>query len=264
MTAAAGDLGPGRSESQPRVTRASLAASDDAPYLFGLSSSSARNTLDPKRVASRASQRWTEEPFSLVRVAVGTVALLSTVLALVLALVTRDPRMLELVVALWAIYGLAVGFLSGVLEPVIDGFFHLLANSGLMRVGAGFSGIETLAVRGHHQAAADAYAERARNPAERVEATLRRAQLLAEPLGQPQAAAAELDSLRSHQLSRRDDFRVGLALVDLYERHLTDPGRAMGELRRLIDRYPTAHGVRRLRAALHDLKTQRHPAPPSS
>ena len=215
--------------------------------------------LDSAPPAGRPDERWTEEPLSLVRIAVGAIALLCTLLALILAIVTGDPRMLQLVGALWAIYGLVVAFLSGVLEPVIDGFFHLLANSGLMRVGAGFSGIETLAVRGHHQAAAEAYAERARNPAERVEATLRRAQLLAHELGQPEAAAAELDSLRSHDLSRRDDFRVGLALVDLFERCLDDPGRAMSELRRLIDRYPTAHGARTLRTALGKLKAQRYP-----
>ncbi|HEX6433536.1 MAG TPA: hypothetical protein VFZ87_04820, partial [Gemmatimonadales bacterium] len=74
--------------------------------------------------ATGTEQPWTEEPFSLVRVAVGTVALLSTILAVVLAIVTHDPRMLVLVVALWAVYGLTVGFLSGVLEPVVDGLFH--------------------------------------------------------------------------------------------------------------------------------------------
>jgi hypothetical protein len=203
---------------------------------------------------------WTEEPFSLVRVAIGVIALLSTILAVVLAIVTHDPRMLELIVALWAIYGLTVGFLSGVLEPVIDGLFHLLINVGLMRVGGGYSAIETLEVRGHHQAAAAAYAERARNPAERVEATLRRSALLAGPLQEPETAAVELAALREDPLSGRDDFRIGLALVDLYEHHLRDPGRAMGELRRLIDRYPTARGVRRLRAALGELKAQHHPA----
>jgi len=194
----------------------------------------------------------------MVRLVVGAIALLATILALVLALVTRDTRMLQLVGVLWAVYGLTVGVLYGVMEPLIDGFFQLLANAGLMRVGAGFSGIETLAVRGHHEAAAEAYAERARNPAERVEATLRRAELLAGPLAEPETAAAELDSLRSHQLSARDDMRVGLALVDLYEYRLSDPGRAMGELRRLIDRYPTAQGVRRLRSALNQLKAQRY------
>ena len=62
--------------------------------------------LHGKAVPGRA---WTEEPFSLVRVAVGAVALVSTLLAVVLAIVTHDMRMLELVGALWAVYGLTVG-----------------------------------------------------------------------------------------------------------------------------------------------------------
>jgi len=53
--------------------------------------------------------------------------------------------------------------------------------------------------------------------------------------------------------------------VDLYDHHLDDPGRAMTELRRLIDRYPTASGARRLRAALSALKSQRfHGTQPSA
>jgi len=197
-----------------------------------------------------------EEPLALVRLIIGVFALLGTLIAVVVGVIT-DPRMLELVGALWAVYGLVVGVTTGVLEPVIDGFFRLMANAGLMRAGGGYSGIETLAVRGHPQAAAEAYAERAQNPAERVEATLRRAALLAGPLTQPESAAVELEGLRTHPLSGRDDFRVGLALVDLYDHHLDDPGRAMAELRRLIDRYPTASGARRLRAALSTLKSQR-------
>jgi len=216
-------------------------------------SPSSRSAFDP---ASRS----TEEPFGLVRLAVGAIALLGTVIAVLLAVIGGDPRFLELVGALWAIYGLVVGFMSGVLEPVIEGFFHLMANVGLMRATDGYSSIETLVARGHYQAAADAYADRARNPAERVEATLRRAAVLAGPLGHPETAAVELDSLRTTPLSSRDDFRVGLALVDLYERRLKEPGRAMGELRRLIDRYPTAQGARRLRTALGELKAQRQAA----
>jgi hypothetical protein len=198
-----------------------------------------------------------------VRLAVGTIALLGTVMAVVLAVATRDTRMLELVGALWAVYGLTIGFLSGVLEPVLDGFFNLLASAGLRRVGAGYSSIETLAIQGQTRAAADAYAERARMPSERVEATLRRAELLAGALAEPESAAVELDSLRAHGLSGRDDFRVGLALVDLYENQLYDPGRAMAELRRLIDRHPTAQGARRLKAMLGELKSERYPKDPA-
>jgi hypothetical protein len=211
----------------------------------------------PFRHIFAAANRTTEEPLGLVRLVVGIIVLLGTVVAVVLAVSGAEPRALEVVAVLWAVYGLVVGFLSGVLEPVIDGFFHLLSNVGLTRAGGGYSSIETLVARGHYQAAAEAYAERARNGAERVEATLRRAQLLAGPLGHPEAAAAELDSLRAGPLTSGDDFRVGLALVELYEQRLSNAGRAMGELRRLIDRYPTARGARRLRTALSDLKAQR-------
>jgi len=213
-----------------------------------------------KRVTPEVNRgdRWTEEPLGLVRLVVGTIALVWTVIAVLLALTGADPRPLQLVGALWAIYGLTVGFLSGILEPVIDGFFHMVSNFGIVRVGGGYSAIETLAARGHLQAAADAYAERARNKPQRVEATLRRAALLAGPLNQPETAAIELDNLRAGgPLPPRDDFRVGLALVELYEQDLKDPGRAMAELRRLIDRYPTAQGARRLRVALASLKAER-------
>jgi hypothetical protein len=216
------------------------------------------SSTPPLRSVSDSSYRLTDEPLGLVRLVVGSLALIGTVLAVLIALVAREPRALELVGALWAVYGLVVGFVSGVLEPVIDGFFQLLANAGLMRAGGGYSSIETLVARGHLDAAAEAYAERARNPAERAEATLRRAALLAGPLGEPETAAIELDNLRASHLSKRDDFRVGLALVELYEHHLADPGRAMSELRRLIDRYPTAQDARRLRAALSELKAERY------
>jgi hypothetical protein len=192
-----------------------------------------------------------------VRLVVGTIALVWTLIAVLLAITEADPRALQLVGALWAIYGLTVGFLSGVLEPVIDGLFRLVSNFGIVRVGTGYSAIETLAARGHLQAAADAYAERARNKSERVDATLRRAALLAGPLNQSETAAIELDNLRTAPLKPRDDFRVGLALVEVYEHDLNDAGRAMTELRRLIDRYPTAQGVRRLRVALAGLKSDR-------
>lgn len=228
-----------------------------------MSSSPVKDGVDPLGIDSPAADRWSEEPFDLVRLAVGSVALLGTILAVVLAVVTRDARMLQLVGALWAVYGLTIGFLSGVLEPVLDGLFQLLVSGGLTRIGTTYSSIESLAVQGHHEAAAQAYAERARNPAERVEATLRRSQLLAGPLREPESAAVELDSLRAHALSPRDDLRVGLALVDLYENRLDSPGRAMGELRRLIDRYPTGQGARRLRAALRELKSQRYPGLPT-
>jgi hypothetical protein len=67
----------------------------------------------------------------------------------------------------------------------------------------------------------------------------------------------KLENLQRQRLSPRDDLRVGLALVDLYDRRMNDPGRAMVELRRMIDTHPEDRGVRRLRDLLAGFKTER-------
>jgi hypothetical protein len=200
------------------------------------------------------------QPLHLLRVTVGVLLLFGTVVALALAVTGIAPRALQLVGIFWAIYGFVVGLTSGVLEPVIEGVVHVLTNVGLVRAGAGYSAIETLVVRGDYATAAEAYRERAQRPDERVEATVRRAAVLAGPLQQPETALVELESLRRGALSAAEDLRVGVALVDLYERRLGDAGRAMVELRRLIELHPDHASVRRLRRALAELKDAQLPA----
>ncbi|HEY9442521.1 MAG TPA: hypothetical protein VIQ25_04770 [Gemmatimonadales bacterium] len=198
-----------------------------------------------------------EEPLRLVRLIAGGLLLFGTVVAVALALSGIAPRAILLVGAFWAIYGLISGFTSGVLEPVIEGLAEALQSVGLIRAGGGYSAIETLVARGHLAEAAEAYRERAQRPADRVEATVRRAALLAGPLGQPETALVELQALREHRLTGDADLRVGVALVDIYERRLADPGRAMVELRRLIDLYPDRRATLRLRRELAILKDER-------
>jgi len=209
----------------------------------------------------RAALAWVngagEEPLRLVRLVAGVLLLFGTVVAIGLALSGIAPKALLLVGAFWAVYGLVAGFTSGVLEPVIDGLAVAFENAGLMRRGQGFSGIETLVARGRLAEAAEVYRERAQTQADRVEATVRRATLLAGPLGQPETALVELQALREHGLSPEQDLRVGIALVDIYERRLNEPGRAMVELRRLIDLYPDRRAARRLRRELAVLRANR-------
>lgn len=187
----------------------------------------------------------------------GLLLLSGTAIALLMALTGVAPRAMLLVGTFWALYGLFNGFLGGVLEPVIDGSVHLFSNVGLNRAGGGYSGIETMVVRGEFVAAAEAYMVRAREPADRIEATLRRAALLAGPLQLAEMAAAELSTLQrtGRSLPAEDDVRVGLALADLYDYRLDNPGMAMAELRRLIDRYPESRHVRRIRTMLRQMKT---------
>jgi hypothetical protein len=208
-----------------------------------------RNALDSTRDSS-------DEPLGLVRLTAGVLLLFGTIVAVALALSGIQPRAIELVAVFWAIYGFMVALTSGILEPVIDGLAHALQNFGLMRAGGGYSAIESMVARGQLAAAADAYLERARHPRDRVQATVRRAALLAGPLQQPETAVVELESLQRSPLTAREDLVVGLALVDLYDRRLGDPGRALGELRRLIDRHPEDPGVRRLRTWLAAMKAE--------
>jgi len=197
-----------------------------------------------------------QEPLRLMRLVVGGLLLFGTVVAVALALSGIAPRAILLVGVFWAIYGLISGFTSGVLEPLIEGLAEALQSVGLIRAGGGYSAIETLVARGQLAEAAEAYRERAQGPADRVEATVRRAALLAGPLGQPETALVELQALREHRLTADADLRVGVALVDVYERRLADPGRAMVELRRLIDLYPDRRATLRLRRELAILKDE--------
>ncbi len=196
-----------------------------------------------------------ENPFRLLRIAIAAILLFLSAAAALLAVTGIEPRALQIVGVCWAVYGFSVALLDGVLEPVVDGVARALQDAGLRRVGGGYSSVEALVAAGHYAAAAEAYAERARHERRSAEAALRRAALLAGPLHQPEAAAAELDALRgSRRLSSEDDIRVGLALAELWEHRLAEPGRAMRELRRLLDCYPENRRMRQIRAELAELK----------
>ena len=195
-----------------------------------------------------------ENPLAMLRLAAGGLLLAATILALVLALAGLGWKGVELAGGLWALYGLVVGGIA-LVDPSLEGVARALQSAGLMPAGGGYSAIETMVIQGRTAEAVEACLERARDPRERVEATLRRAGILAGPMGDPAAAARALLDLREGSpLPPADDIRVGLALADLHERKLDDPGGAMRELRRLIDLHPAARGRRRLLARLAELK----------
>ena len=212
-----------------------------------------------KLLGTAANQyRFGDDPLRFLRIVIGTFLLVGTAVAILFAVTGVAPRALVLAGALWAIYGFATALISGVLEPAIDFAAQAFSSAGLTRVG-GYSAIETMVARGQYETAAEAYRERAQEERVRVEAILRRAALLAGPLAVPEGAVAELRKLRQdmgRRLTARDDVRIGLALTDLHEFSLKDPGRAMAELRRLIDLYPHSRRVRQMRSILAALKTE--------
>ncbi len=197
------------------------------------------------------------DPLDLARRAGGALLLIATLVALVLWLAGLGPRMLTLVGFLWAFYGFYYAVMDGLLVPFVDGVTGLLENAGLRRAAGGLSEIEALVERGEYAAAAEAYRQAASREL-RVSALVRRASLLASNLGSPGQAALELEAARQdHKLKPDDELRIGAALAHLYEGPLNDPGRAMTELRRLIDLYPDARNIRRLRRELDELREAR-------
>ena len=202
--------------------------------------------------------RFGHDPLRFLRIVIGTFLLVGSAVAVLFAVTGVAPRALVLAGVLWALYGFATALISGVLEPATDFAAEAFSSVGLPRV-AGYSGIETMVARGQYEAAAEAYRERAQEERSRVEATLRRAALLAGALAVPEGAVTELRKLRQdmgRRLTAADDVCIGLALADLHEFSLKDPGRAMAELRRLIDLYPHSRRIRQMRSILAALKTE--------
>ncbi len=199
--------------------------------------------------------RWSDthhDPFDLLRRVVVVLLLAGTAVALVLWASGVAPRALTLAGLLWTASAAAAWFL-GMAGPAVDALARVLQDVGLVRA-AGFSEIEALLARGQTALAAERYAERADDPDDRVEATCRRAVLLAGPLSAPALAVAELELLRGRTLDPAEERRVGTLLADLHARALGDPGRAMAELRRLLDTHPAAPEAARWRRELAELK----------
>jgi hypothetical protein len=77
------------------------------------------------------------------------------------------------------------------------------------------------------------------------------------PAGARRAAELLREAQRSRAIAPGRDIYVTNRLVDLLIGPLADPGRAMVELRRLIERYPNSSAATYARQALARIKTLR-------
>lgn len=90
-----------------------------------------------------------------------------------------------------------------------------------------------------------------------VSARLRAADLHAREGCDPRRAEALFrEAQRIPGISRADDVYAASRLVDLYEGVLNDPGRAMVELRRLVERHPGTRAAEDARRGLATLKAR--------
>jgi hypothetical protein len=135
---------------------------------------------------------------------------------------------------------------------------NLYATSGSSTPPAkGYSAIEALEARGAYAEAAAAYgAEIARDPGD-WEARVRLAELSLRRLDEPARAVTLYAEARSLVAGERRSIALSLRLVDVYRDRLHDRGRAIVELRRLIDTYPSSPLVAGARAELVRLLAER-------
>jgi hypothetical protein len=90
-----------------------------------------------------------------------------------------------------------------------------------------------------------------------VSARLRAAALYASRGGDPRRAAVLLrEVMATPDVPARDDIAATSRLVELLMGPLGDPGRAMVELRRLMDRHPGTDAAARARLTLGELKAE--------
>lgn len=124
-----------------------------------------------------------------------------------------------------------------------------------------FSYEDALAMRGDVAGALESFEDRiAATPIAAptgVELRVRAAEMYARPKGDPRRAAELFRVVqRSPDLPPNRDLYVSNRLIDLYLGPLRDEGRAMVELRRLIERYPGTDTAAGARAAIARLKDQ--------
>lgn len=123
-----------------------------------------------------------------------------------------------------------------------------------------FSYQDSLVIRGQVDDALASYEAIIAERPNMIPARLRAAALYASRGGNPQRAAELLREARLVPgISARDDISAANRLIELLMGPLGEPGRAMVELRRLMDRHPGTDAAVRAKRTLAELKEQMTP-----
>jgi hypothetical protein len=164
--------------------------------------------------------------------------------------------------------------LGGVLVAAVAGFIPYVASLALAE-GAGsawhrlmssgastpyeeqFSYQESLVIRGRVDDALASYEAIIAERATAAPARLRAAALYASRGDNPRRAAELLrDVMSMPAIGTRDDIEASTRLIELLMGPLGEPGRAMVELRRLMDRHPGTDAAARAKLMLAELKEE--------
>jgi hypothetical protein len=157
-----------------------------------------------------------------------------------------------------AVFGAVVTGTTLGLSGIAGAGFHRVMLSGASTpYEEQFSYQAALVIRGQVDEALASYETIIAEHPTMVSARLRAAALHAARGNNPQRAAELLrDVLRTPGLAARDEIAASNRLIELLAGPLGEPGRAMVELRRLIDRHPQSDTAARAKLMLAELKEQ--------
>lgn len=128
-----------------------------------------------------------------------------------------------------------------------------------------FSYQESLAARGDVAGALESYEAVISERRGSVSPRLKAAELYARQGKNPRRAAELLREVRDMPTATaRETLYATSRLVDLYDGALDEPGRALVELRRLVELYPNTDAAAGARVAIARIKAQRAADPPSA
>jgi hypothetical protein len=123
----------------------------------------------------------------------------------------------------------------------------------------GFSDIEALIVRGEFEAAAERWEAAIAERVGDVEVRVRAAEFYLREYPRPERALASLREVQGWEhTSPERELYVTQRLVDLYLGPLQQPGRALVELRRIVERFPGSTAARFAREGMRTIKEQLH------
>jgi tetratricopeptide (TPR) repeat protein len=163
----------------------------------------------------------------------------------------------------WTIpVGLAVGAAAGALglfmaRSVGNTWKHLTMDGSTTPYIEQYSALQALVMQGKLDEALASFESVIKERPETIEARIRAAEMYSRQKGNHHRAAELLREVqRIPTITQGHDVYVAHRLVDLFTGPLNEPGRALVELRRLIERYPRSAAADRAREALATLKAR--------
>ena len=152
---------------------------------------------------------------------------------------------------------LTAGIAFGLGKAAGDGWHHIAMSGASTPYEEQFSYQQSLVMQGKVNEALASYEDMIAATPNAIEPRIRAAELYAQERETARRAAELLrEAQRIPSIAPGRDIYATNRLVDLLAGPLRDPGRALVELRKLIDRYPTSTAATHAREALARIKRQ--------